>query len=179
MSPHYVGLATTNCDNSDQLSDHSLRKLPEHWSKRLYLVAWTTAVHFCMVYQTTSSRSCSLSRTLRHVSSLELDDVNTSPRCYASCTGFPSDNVSTLKSLVWHTSHCLVRHLSISRQTFNSSPTVVAVSSVQHLTGNASFHARRIPSATEVFASPDHACGTGFLGVSEVRTSATYNSDSS
>jgi len=30
-----------------------------------HLVAWTTAVHFCMVYQTTSSRSCSLSRTLR------------------------------------------------------------------------------------------------------------------
>jgi len=24
-------------------------------------------------------------------------------RCYASCTGFPSDNVSSLKSLAWHT----------------------------------------------------------------------------
>ena len=79
--------------------------------------------------------------------------------------GFPSDNVSTLKSLACHTSHCLVRHLSISRQTSNSSQTVVAVISFQHLTGDASFPAHRIPSATEVFASPDHACGTGFLDV--------------
>jgi len=107
----------------------------------------------------------SLSRTLRHVSSLELEDVKTSPRCYASCTGFPSDNVTTSKSLAWHTSHCLVRHLSISLHTSNSSPTVVAVISVQHLTGDASFPARKILSATEVFASLDHECGSGFLGV--------------
>ena len=44
----------------------------------------------------------------------------------------------------------LVGHLSISLQTSNSSPTVVAVSSVQHLTGDASFPTCRILSATEV-----------------------------
>ena len=40
-----------------------------------------------------------------------------------------------------------------------------AVISVQHLTGDASLAARRIPSATEVFASLNHTCGTSFLGV--------------
>ena len=49
---------------------------------------------------------------------------------------------------------------------YNSS-TDTAVSPVTHvaLSHDTSFRAHRILSATEVFASPDHACGTGFLGV--------------
>ena len=62
------------------------------------------------------------------------------------------------------TSHSLsVRYLSILLQTSNSSPTVVAVISVQHLTGDASFHARRISSATDVFCVAGLR-GTGSLG---------------
>ena len=73
--------------------------------------------------------------------------------------------MTTTLTIAWRTSHFQVRHLSISLQTSNSSPTVVAVNSIHHLTGDALFPAHRIPLATEVFASPDHACGTGFLGV--------------
>jgi len=58
--------------------------------------------------------------------------------------------------------YCLVRHRSISLQTSNSYPTVVAVISVQHLTG--------VPCKQNTFgersffASLDYACVTGFLG---------------
>ena len=95
----------------------------------------------------------------------------TSPRC----TGFPSDNVVA----------CLA-YQSLSGQAPQYLPADIQLISDSGCRQLRSASDRRcivppcrIHSATEVFASPDHACGTDFLGVYEARTSATDNSDSS
>jgi len=153
-------LMSLHCDNSDQCA---IAHYGSCHSPRVYILSpgllqftsvWSTRqlIKKLQSVQNAAARLITGTRRCEHITAV-LRELHWLP--VRQCVDF---KVACL-------AHCLVRHLSISRQTSNSSPTVVAVISVQHLTGDASFPARRIPSATEVFASLDDAFGTGFLGV--------------